>query len=322
MKLIGCGDSKSWFLIESIIMLSTFIAKPQGQILPRIPRIKILTWSRIFLSILLIFLIYWILEQPSGLVRIWRTALEQDLEEIFSSEKLGIYENLLLNDLHGDSVLNLWANVTVFNETWKAHYLQSSRRNLGDAMKPILLLVHGYGTTSALAWRNVIGRLTNKYQVYAIDLPGFGRSRASKKFYSSKTGREQALSQICEFMQGFQQAVGIRSPYIVAHSFGGFLMTHCVSRNPSLASRLLLADVPGFFSTNGGFDYGWATFFCFGLPHSIMRPLGRYGRVLIDTILKIVGNELDDAMINYWHQLQMNPEMKGDEIASKFIVHR
>jgi pimeloyl-ACP methyl ester carboxylesterase len=38
-------------------------------------------------------------------------------------------------------------------------------------------------------------------------------------------------------------------PYIVAHSFGGTLSTHCLSRNPALASRLLLADVPGRYIT-------------------------------------------------------------------------
>jgi hypothetical protein len=27
-------------------------------------------------------------------------------------------------------------------------------------------------------------------------------------------------------------------------------------------------------------------------------------------------------MINYWHQLQMNPELMSDEITSKFILHR
>ena len=283
----------------------------------------VLTWRR-FVALVMVALclcLSYIVNEPEVL-RLWSAVMQKQLDEDFSSARLDHYEDLLIQELYGDLVLNRKINVRVRDEMWVAHYLQTSKRSFSDVVKPVLLLVHGYGTTSALAWRNVIGRLATQYQVYAVDLPGFGRSTASERFYSTQTGREDALVEICEFMHSFQRGVGIRKPYVVAHSFGGFLMTHCASRNPSLASRLLLADVPGFFSTNGGFDYGWATFFCFGLPHSFMRPMGSYGRLFIDMVLKVVGNEVEEAMISYWHQLQMNPELMSDEITSKFIVHR
>ena len=248
---------------------------------------------------------------------------DANVEDHFSFEQLGRHEDALLSALHGDAVLSLWTPVTVHGEVWTAHYLRpATAGTVRDVLKPVLLLVHGYGTTSALAWRHVIGPLSKTYQVYALDLPGFGRSTATPTFYSPAVGRDDALEQICAFVSGFQRAVGIRAPYVVAHSFGGFLMTHCVSRSPSLASRLLLADVPGFFSTNGGFDYGWASFFCFGLPHALVRPWGRGGRYLIDAVLSAVGGQVDGTMIDYWHQLQMNPELMSDEVVSKFIVHR
>jgi 2-hydroxy-6-oxo-octa-2,4-dienoate hydrolase len=46
------------------------------------------------------------------------------------------------------------------------------------AHKPDVLLLHGYGATSAFTWRLTIPALTEKFNVYAIDMPGFGRTEA------------------------------------------------------------------------------------------------------------------------------------------------
>ena len=44
--------------------------------------------------------------------------------------------------------------------------------------KPNIVLLHGYGGSSAISFclSGVIQRLGNKFHIYAIDLPGFGRT--------------------------------------------------------------------------------------------------------------------------------------------------
>jgi pimeloyl-ACP methyl ester carboxylesterase len=48
----------------------------------------------------------------------------------------------------------------------------------GAEAKPALLLVHGTGSSGALALASSAAQLARNYDVHAIDLPGFGRSKA------------------------------------------------------------------------------------------------------------------------------------------------
>ena len=46
-------------------------------------------------------------------------------------------------------------------------------RSAGDAKAPVLLLLHGFPSSSFM-FRNLISRLADEYRVIAPDLPGFG----------------------------------------------------------------------------------------------------------------------------------------------------
>jgi len=46
-------------------------------------------------------------------------------------------------------------------------------RAAGDAAAPVLLLLHGFPTSSFM-FRDLIPRLANDYRLIAPDLPGFG----------------------------------------------------------------------------------------------------------------------------------------------------
>jgi pimeloyl-ACP methyl ester carboxylesterase len=89
-------------------------------------------------------------------------------------------EDEVIYDLYGDSVKSAWQDIHVLTltgemETWLTHYLEPSSRS---EEKPDLLLLHGYGATSAFTWRKTIPALTETFNVYAIDMPGFGRTEA------------------------------------------------------------------------------------------------------------------------------------------------
>ena len=66
----------------------------------------------------------------------------------------------------------------------------------------------------------------------------------------------------CHFYRSAISTIGIRSPYVVAHSFGGFVFTQCAAQHPEILSKLLLVSVPGIFPSNGGFDFLWCVSCC------------------------------------------------------------
>src|SRR5215471_1361818 len=55
----------------------------------------------------------------------------------------------------------------------EADGIQIFYREAGDAEAPVLLLLHGFPTSSFM-FRDLIPRLAGQYRVIAPDLPGFG----------------------------------------------------------------------------------------------------------------------------------------------------
>lgn len=68
-----------------------------------------------------------------------------------------------------DNFKNSWHTINFYDD------ISEIRRNPIKPTTQDIVLVHGYGATSALAWRNVLPKLCKEYNVYAIDLPAFGR---------------------------------------------------------------------------------------------------------------------------------------------------
>jgi pimeloyl-ACP methyl ester carboxylesterase len=62
----------------------------------------------------------------------------------------------------------------------------------GDASKPPLLLIHGFGA-SVYHWRYNIPALSEKYHVYALDLLGFGLSDKPVQDYPAEVWKDQVL---------------------------------------------------------------------------------------------------------------------------------
>lgn len=89
-------------------------------------------------------------------------------------------EDEVIFSLYGDNVRSAWKTLQVqtlhgISEQWNTHYIESTRYS---SDKPDVLLLHGYGATSAFTWRVTIPALVDKFNVFAIDMPGFGRTEA------------------------------------------------------------------------------------------------------------------------------------------------
>src|ERR1700744_6721938 len=69
--------------------------------------------------------------------------------------------------------------VTSLNKV-EADGIQVFYREAGDADAPVLLLLHGFPTSSFM-FRDLILRLADSYRVIAPDLPGFGFTEVPEK---------------------------------------------------------------------------------------------------------------------------------------------
>ncbi|NEO53491.1 MAG: alpha/beta fold hydrolase [Okeania sp. SIO3B5] len=108
-----------------------------------------------------------------------------------------------------------------------------------DPATPPILLIHGFGASTD-HWRKNIGYLSQFFQVWAIDLLGFGRSTKANWQYSGQLWREQLNDFITEV---------IGKPVVLAgNSLGGYAALCVATQYPSSTAGLILLNSAGPFS--------------------------------------------------------------------------
>ncbi len=104
---------------------------------------------------------------------------------------------------------------------------------------PAVVLLHGLGGF-AESWRGTIDRLASRATVFALDLPGFGRSAKPRTTYS--------LTYFARAVHGFLDAMGIAQASLVGHSLGAAVGVTYALTHPARVERVALVAglVPGF----------------------------------------------------------------------------
>ena len=111
-----------------------------------------------------------------------------------------------------------------------------------NPQRPPLLLVHGFGASTD-HWRKNISELSQDFEVYAIDLLGFGRSQKPAWQYSGNLWRDQLHDFITEKIQ--------RPTVIAGNSLGGYSSLCIAADYPqSVAGVILLNSAGPFTDTN------------------------------------------------------------------------
>ena len=101
-----------------------------------------------------------------------------------------------------------------------------------------VLLLHGWGANIKL-FSQIIACLSPYFKVYAPDLPGFGESDEPKEPWS--------VDDYADFVTLFCEKMGIKSCYIIAHSFGGRITIKLMSKEnpPFEAPKIVLTGSAG-----------------------------------------------------------------------------
>lgn len=115
------------------------------------------------------------------------------------------------------------------------YYVKAGERS----RRPPLLLVHGFGASTD-HWRKNLDGLQDEFEVWAIDLLGFGRSAKPDLQYSGNLWRDQLHDFITEVVQ---------APVVLAgNSLGGYAALCVAAQRPDAARGLVLLNSAGPFS--------------------------------------------------------------------------
>ena len=122
--------------------------------------------------------------------------------------------------------------VTPINKV-EADGIQVFYREAGEAGAPVLLLLHGFPTSSFM-FRDLIPRLADQYRVIAPDLPGFGFTEVPEK--RNYTYSFEALAGTIE---AFTDALGLNRYAIYIFDYGAPTGLRLALRHPERVSALI-----------------------------------------------------------------------------------
>lgn len=115
-----------------------------------------------------------------------------------------------------------------------AESLKIFHAEFGEADAPILLLVHGF-PTSSIDWYDVVGTLQREHRVCVLDFPGFG-------FSDKPTGESYTLVRDAELVDHYLgEVLGARAGAVVAHDRGDSVALNFAARCTSGESEFELS---------------------------------------------------------------------------------
>lgn len=122
---------------------------------------------------------------------------------------------------------------------WRGNSIYYVRAGEQQPQRPPLLLVHGFGASTD-HWRQNIAQLQQDFEVWAIDLLGFGRSAKPNIEYSGYLWRDQ----LHDFIT---QVIG--QPAVLAgNSLGGYTSLCVAAQCPDAAAGVILLNSAGPFT--------------------------------------------------------------------------
>ncbi len=122
---------------------------------------------------------------------------------------------------------------------YRVHYIQAGNKAGPQAERPPLLLIHGFGASTD-HWRKNVADLQADFEVYAMDLIGFGRSSKPSSGYSSDLWRDQ----IADFITNI---VG-RPTVVAGNSIGGYSSLYTGATRPDAVAGVCMLNGVGSFS--------------------------------------------------------------------------
>jgi pimeloyl-ACP methyl ester carboxylesterase len=111
--------------------------------------------------------------------------------------------------------------------------VQMFYREAGDTAAPVVLLLHGFPTSSHM-YRDLIPQLAGDYRVVAPDLPGFGSTKAPERGAYAYT-----FQNLYEAVQVFVDALKLERFAVMVFDYGAPVGLRLAAANPGRISALI-----------------------------------------------------------------------------------
>lgn len=113
-----------------------------------------------------------------------------------------------------------------------------------DPVREAVVFLHGWRSEGKM-WIPIMERLLRDYarddnslRVFALDLPGFGKSEKPKHTFD--------LANYALIVRGFIEKLQLKKVNLVGHSFGGRVAIKLSATEPDLIKKLVLVDSAGY----------------------------------------------------------------------------
>ncbi|ESN93448.1 hypothetical protein HELRODRAFT_115658 [Helobdella robusta] len=106
-----------------------------------------------------------------------------------------------------------------------------------------MVLLHGMGAGVGL-WLLNLEHFSTHRKIYAIDLPGFGRS--FRKKHSEKLSAEDAETEFISAVESWRKSMNLNQFILLGHSLGGYLASAYALQHSQFVKGLILVDSWGF----------------------------------------------------------------------------
>jgi pimeloyl-ACP methyl ester carboxylesterase len=182
-----------------------------------------------------------------------------------------------------------------------------------------VLLVHGT-YSSCVTFSRCLAHFMQSaagYDVWAVDLPGFGRS-VDPKFPGAlscqeQQGTERIVQAQVDAVRRVVDAMGYAQVMVVGHSLGAYVSMEYAMQYPRRVSHLVLACPPGIFPTLGSIGACWGAILRQSIyMQQVVQFAGSVGAAAFDGSLRLVGTSrpLRESML-YWYRLNCTHQAWG-----------
>lgn len=121
---------------------------------------------------------------------------------------------------------------------------------IGSPDKPILVMVHGYGSTGSLFFK-LFSTLSTYFYVIVIDVLGVGVSSRENDYDKDRLTAEESTLYFVEKLEKWRIEVGkhladgeLKDFFLVGHSFGGWMVGNYMSKyHENVKKAMLLSPI-------------------------------------------------------------------------------
>lgn len=178
--------------------------------------------------------------------------------------------------------------------------------------KPVIL-IHGANIGWGQWYKN-IGALAKHFKVYAIDLPGAGKS--SRLDFTDMDMDRDVVGVVADFIR----QKNIVKPHIVGHSVGGWVAMKLALERSEVLGRLVLVNSLGF-SDYVPWGYRPVSFYAGAkvLSKTVMSPTRDNMRKFLSDVL-YNSDSISEDFVDYYHEAVLNDPHGGDKISHPFML--